>query len=654
MPSRALTVILNADNNKRFALLLSTSDNARARILRDAQNKFRIRGLSVVFLPGGEPLKKESELPELVTQVFVAKAEPYSGPAVSQSKARIDGPAELRLIGEKSFIDDAAIAQLKAIGQLPGIVLTVGLPDLHPGSRFPIGCSIAAEGVYPALIGSDVGCGIALYEVNARPKSTPNPSKLASTLRSLEEPWEGSVSSWLADYGITHQSSFDISSLGTVGAGNHFAELCVVDKITEDGQLDIVEGGLYLLVHTGSRGLGSSTLAAETTSDSNPYIPPDSPHLASYLEQHDYCVAWARANRDLVAYRIMQCIMPSNEPTKPRKLVDVTHNSVTKHRITVGATTKELWVHRKGAAPADQGIAPCPGSRGHHSWLLRPTGDGQHNAFSLAHGAGRRFGRNTMHTGAKTSKANLTQTALGSVVVCEDPALLIEEQPDAYKDVDGEHFRHRLNQQQASRVSSFSTAPTLPRNLLSDAVYSQDKPNRPRTTREALFVCKPADPDEGVFTPISEEQRILVLSLVLDMDIRPPRVPRLTLLCLQSLVVSCSDEELSELVSSYIPAHLRLDLMRHTAVSNPLTTGQLKALCSDGSVSGELIVVGPFAQLTEGGLQGARHDSHNEDWDDEDSTLPLPMRTLLLISTPLSLSFVLALPPTLSKLALNA
>jgi release factor H-coupled RctB family protein len=59
-----------------------------------------------------------------------------------------------------------------------------------------------------------------------------------------------------------------------------------------------------------------------------------------------------------------------------------------------------------------------------------------HNAaHSLAHGAGRRYGRNVLHTGNKLHKDSLTLTQLGSVVICEDPDLLIEERPEAYKDV---------------------------------------------------------------------------------------------------------------------------------------------------------------------------------------------------------------------------
>ncbi|KAJ7774493.1 release factor H-coupled R [Mycena maculata] len=462
MPSRVVTVTLNYNQSKKFALLLlpsSQPDHDRDTILREARNKFRVK-VSSVFLPGGITLSEGERLPQLVSQIWVAKGEPYAGPPGGADESSASFDAELVLIrcvlsapvmwrwtiimglSGKSYLDDKAIEQLKLVGRLPGVLRVVGLPDLHPGSRFPIGCAIAAEGIWPALIGSDVGCGIALYELSARPKSTLNPTKLALALRGLEEPWAGDVSAWLSNYGITRVSAFDAGSLGTVGAGNHFAEICTVERIVDETvavQLGVLADGLYLLVHTGSRGLGAFILSAETATNSNPYIEPESPHLPEYLNEHDYAVCWAVANRDLVAHRIQQCIMPSTPEGGPRlrlsKILDVTHNSVTKHALSIGDTTRDLWVHRKGAAPADQGIAPCPGSRGDFSWLLQPTGDGQNNARSLAHGAGRRYGRNVLHTGSKINKASLTNTDLGSVVICEDPDLLIEEQPEAYKDV---------------------------------------------------------------------------------------------------------------------------------------------------------------------------------------------------------------------------
>ena len=93
-----------------------------------------------------------------------------------------------------------------------------------------------------------------------------------------------------------------------------------------------------------------------------------------------------------MAYRIKECISgasninddlaaeenKSYQTTLPDKILDVTHNSVTMQSLTIG-DPMQLWVHRKGAAPADKGVVPCPGSRGDFSWLLQPTGDGQYN-----------------------------------------------------------------------------------------------------------------------------------------------------------------------------------------------------------------------------------------------------------------------------------
>ncbi|KAG9088135.1 hypothetical protein FRC06_002219 [Ceratobasidium sp. 370] len=279
--------------------------------------------------------------------------------------------------------------QLKAVAELEGVEAAIGMPDLHPGNRFPIGCAIAAKGIYPALIGTDVGCGIALYHLASIP-SRMVPAKIAGMLQGLDEPWSGDVRAWLTERGVDRESSFDALSLGTVGAGNHFAEICVVESIKNEGkceELGVKLGEMYLLVHTGSRGLGKSILEARSQSDSNPFYPAGTPELESYVAEHDYAVRWARANRDLVAHRIATCLGLSGDdsgvPKPPPKVVDVTHNSATKHTIefqgSEGARREEVWIHRKGAAPADMGVAPCPGSRGDFSWLLEPIGDGNDN-----------------------------------------------------------------------------------------------------------------------------------------------------------------------------------------------------------------------------------------------------------------------------------
>jgi release factor H-coupled RctB family protein len=102
-------------------------------MLREARNKFRIKGLSQIFLQGGLLLEPDVDLGELTTQVWVGKGEPYSGPPANSNQFSASG--EVRIIAEKSFVDDKAIKQLEFVGGLPGVRIVVGMPDLHPGNR---------------------------------------------------------------------------------------------------------------------------------------------------------------------------------------------------------------------------------------------------------------------------------------------------------------------------------------------------------------------------------------------------------------------------------------------------------------------------------------------------------------------------------------
>lgn len=237
MPSntRPITIILNSNQSKRTIYLLPIdAPSLHSLILTEARNKFRIKSLSQIYLKGGAHFLPEQALHQDVREVWVSKGEPYVGkdaPAPGTTGANAVGHVDV--IAEESYVDPEAVKQLKAIAGLEGVVAAMGMPDLHPGNRFPIGCAIAAHGVYPALIGTDVGCGIALYRLAAKP-SRFIPSKIASKLRGLDDPWDGDTSAWLAERGVHKESAFDKSSLGTVGAGNHFAEICIVEEIKDE------------------------------------------------------------------------------------------------------------------------------------------------------------------------------------------------------------------------------------------------------------------------------------------------------------------------------------------------------------------------------------------------------------------------------------
>jgi release factor H-coupled RctB family protein len=338
--------------------------------------------------------------------------------------------ADLLIIASKNtWIDTEAIQQLQTTAQLKGMCKVVGLPDLHPGRGYPIGAAfITKSWIYPQLVGGDIGCGMAVWQTDI-PAHKLKLDSWVSKLRDLDHPWQGDVTKVLADNHLG-STPFD-ASLGTIGGGNHFAELQKIESIVDNEtfeSLGLSSKHLYLTVHSGSRGLGGSILQSFTASHCHDGVADDSVVAKNYLTQHDMAVRWAQVNRDLIAERFLECLRASGQ-----RVLDIFHNTVSPY-IYEG---QNAWIHRKGATPSDQGIVIIPGSRGSFSYLVLPTEAQDYNANSLAHGAGRKWKR----TEAKSKLSNfraedLTRTDLGSRVICEDKYLLFEEAPNAYKRID--------------------------------------------------------------------------------------------------------------------------------------------------------------------------------------------------------------------------
>jgi release factor H-coupled RctB family protein len=96
------------------------------------------------------------------------------------------------------------------------------------------------------------------------------------------------------------------------------------------------------------------------------------------------------------------------------------------------------WVHRKGAVTAETEAVVIPGSRGSLTYLVKPLGDGASRAWSLAHGAGRKWARSEARQRMRErfGMHQLTQTPLGGRVICGERDLLYEEAPAAYKNIE--------------------------------------------------------------------------------------------------------------------------------------------------------------------------------------------------------------------------
>ena len=341
---------------------------------------------------------------------------------------------------QKSWIDGAAIQQLEKVAELNGVKSIVGLPDLHNG---PVGMAMASEKfIYPHLIGNDLGCGMGFWGTDM-PVKKAKIEKLAKKLHNFDGNMTDvtKLSKWILRANDIKDIK-DKHSLGTIGGGNHFAELQTIEKIHNEEVFNANCGGkdnLYILVHSGSRSLGKKILDEHITSNGSKGLAVGSPAQIDYLQKHDYALKWAKVNRYMIAKKVAEALNISLNWQE----LDVCHNSITREQFS---DDKICWVHRKGANPNNEKyrngnykvLSIIAGSRGSLSYIVKPTGNRELSNFSIAHGAGRKHQRSEMKGRLKSryTADELTKTQLGSIVICEDKKLLYEEAPEAYKNID--------------------------------------------------------------------------------------------------------------------------------------------------------------------------------------------------------------------------
>ncbi|AGL14802.1 RNA ligase RtcB family protein [Actinoplanes sp. N902-109] len=305
-----------------------------------------------------------------------------------------------------SWIESSALEQCRQVAALDGMLHVAGLPDLHPGKGAPIGAAMLSTILYPHLIGSDIGCGIAVFPVQLR-KAVPE--RLARRFPDLDTEPAADDPAWA----IIDRAELagETRGFGTVGRGNHFVELARIEK-TDD---------LVLIVHSGSRGLGERILRSHTEK----YGAAPAADPQAYLAAHDRAVRWGSLNRRMIAERVADALGARIDAP----LVDESHNLV--------EMVNGHYLHRKGAARGDNRDVLVAGTRGTRSYLVAAHAGADAN-FSVAHGAGRKMSRADAYKRgqAKHTVEELRRTPLGSIVVCGERQLLFEEAPTAYKRIE--------------------------------------------------------------------------------------------------------------------------------------------------------------------------------------------------------------------------
>jgi release factor H-coupled RctB family protein len=244
--------------------------------------------------------------------------------------------------------------------------------------------------------------------------------KIASRLNHIRE---------LADIPLEHsfEEQSPIFNLGTMGGGNHFAEFQTVNEVRNEQafhDLGVDKKQILLLIHCGSRDYGQRIINSFPGYDG---LSSESDGASDYLSAHDDALVWARRNRFLVAQKLIRWL---GYGLDIQPVLDCHHNYVEKRA--------DLYVHRKGAISALNGPVIIPGSRGSLTYLVMPASDTSYSAFSLSHGAGRKWARSLCKSRIrnKYDRNNIRQNPFGGRVVCHDTDLLFQEAPEAYKNIE--------------------------------------------------------------------------------------------------------------------------------------------------------------------------------------------------------------------------
>ncbi|KAF9265477.1 hypothetical protein L218DRAFT_860186 [Marasmius fiardii PR-910] len=249
---------------------------------------------------------------------------------------------------------------------------------------------------------------------------------------------------------------------------------------------------------------------------------------------------------------------------------------------------------------------------------------------------------------------------------------------DMLRNLRGEQFRHTQNKRKSRSHVSSSTfsqnSPSLPLEVISlsldvDSATGTIKNEKAGSSTSTVISSKysgPAPPKswtskrflDDIGSALVWRRRALSLILRGWKLLSDPVLP-LTFVCLSKVLSYTTPSEFIDEVVPCIPPHLRVDLLRYSAIFNPLCNTRLSAMIgSEGHVEGELIVVGPNASLSEehplhvlSPPREGRRSPPEHDWDSDDP-LPNPLRLFALVSTKLASSTLLTLPPTITHMAL--
>ena len=370
----------------------------------------------------------------------------------------------------------------------------VATPDFHPGELVPVGAVLATspDMVVPQAIGTDINCGMRLHVADLDlNRFTAGRDALVDKLRQVlllgrrDLPMHPTTMAAMFQYGLpgwldavaprgdlarmdreqiagelsrvfhgggesgsleyaphslrtTDRDVLRDSYLATIGGGNHFVEIQVVESILDRKQAwhwGVSAGNIAVMVHSGSRSVGrhigrqwiDHARTSWPATHRRPAITPlHGADARRYVTAMHTAANYASVNRMLLAELVRLTLREVFEPDLAAPLIfDAPHNLV----FEEGG----MLIHRKGATPAHAGQPVLiPGSMGHSSFLC--VGQGNPDFLSSAsHGAGRALSRHEMHRLAR-SGSDLGLACVDCITLKEERK--IQEAPAAYKPIE--------------------------------------------------------------------------------------------------------------------------------------------------------------------------------------------------------------------------
>lgn len=361
----------------------------------------------------------------------------------------------IRMWTDPASVEDAAMQQLRNVATLPWIKGLAVMPDVHYGKGATVGSVIAMQGaVCPAAVGVDIGCGMSAVRTSLTANDLPGDlSRLRSRIeaaipvgrgahaepvdpgRLYGVPTSGWDDFWGRFEGVAEAVKFRreraAMQMGTLGQGNHFAEVCVDSA-----------DSVWLMLHSGSRNIGKELAdhhigVAQRLPHNQGLVDrdlavfiADTPQMAAYRNDLFWAQEYAKYNRAIMMALFKDVVRKEFKKAKPvfEQEISCHHNYVAEERYD----GMDLLVTRKGAIRAGSGdYGIIPGSMGTGSYIVKGLGN-EASFNSASHGAGRRMSRNAAKK--RFSTRDLEEQTRG--VECRKDSGVVDEIPGAYKPIE--------------------------------------------------------------------------------------------------------------------------------------------------------------------------------------------------------------------------